>query len=293
MKFFYGRDVVTNPLYCKIRSERSRFDRKAKRLTERMWANCCQFIDANAVERARTDDFYPVWWELYVAYALSRAGVSLVPSKERPCVGRGLPDLLAANPRIWIEAVMPQPGTGADALIEPPDDSNAAFSVPAVEFVLRLRTAVQEKSAKLYQYIKDGTIQPSEATVIAVSGARLPFRFTDYPVPNIVRAVLGVGNLQIHIGIATNKVLGTSVEYRDHVLKKSEAHVSTDFFLQEESAHVSAVLYSPCDCVNYPRKPGADFILVHNPSATVPLTDDWLPAGTQYWMDGNTLRRAP
>jgi hypothetical protein len=215
----------------------------------------------------------------------------LVPTNQRPRAGKGWPDLLAAKPRIWIEAVMPQPGDGVDALTEPPANGHA-YSVPEVEFLLRLRAAIHEKSVRLSQYLKDGTIQPGEATIIAVSGARLPFRFTDYPVPNIVRAVLGVGHLQINIGIETNTVLGTSVEYRNRVLKKSGAPVSTDFFLQKESAHVSAVLYSPCDCVNYPRKPGVDFTLVHNPNASLRLPDDWLRAGTQYWMDGTTLRRA-
>jgi hypothetical protein len=286
--FFQGADAVNDPLYCKIRNADNRYLRKAQRLTERMWASCGQFIDTNATERAKKDDFYAVWWELFLAYALSRAGVALVPTSARPCTGKGRPDLLAANPRIWIEAVMPRPGTGPDALAEP--SLGEVFSVPTEAFVLRLRTAIQEKIAKLEQYLKDGTIQPGEPAIIAVSGGRLPFRFNEQPVPSIVRAVCAVGNLVLEIDRATMKRIGTSIEFRNRVVKKSDAAVATDLFLQKESAHVSAVLYSASDCVNHPRKPGADFLLVHNPNATTPIPDTWLPVGEQYWTDGHELR---
>jgi hypothetical protein len=290
MTFFYGNDEVTDPLYSKIRNPRNELDCKARLFTEQMWASCCLFIDENAIERARKDDFYAVWWELYAAYALSRAGIALVPTKDRVPSGRGHPDLVTADPPVWVEAIMPQPGIGPDAIAEPVDKS-IVFWVPRQEFVLRLRAAVQEKSTKLLQYLRDKTIPSGEATIIAVSGGRLPFRFQDYPVPNIVQAVYGVGNLQVHIAVESNTVLGTSIEYRDHVVKKSKARVPTDFFLQPESAHVSAVLYSASDCVNYPEEPGTEFILVHNPKASVPLPHHWLPVGTQYWMDGKELRR--
>src|SRR5580698_5651940 len=118
--FFDETAVAKDRLYTDIVKAPNRYLRKARRLTERMWTTCGQFVDANAQVRAWADDFYPVWWELYLAYALSEAGISLVPTKEHPLdEGRGRPDLLANGPRVWIEAVMPQAGAGADALIEP------------------------------------------------------------------------------------------------------------------------------------------------------------------------------
>ena len=119
--FFDGAAVAKERLYADIVRGPNPYLRKARRLTERMWSSCGQFVDADAPERALKDDFYPVWWELYLAYALSEAGVSLIPSNDPARnAGPGRPDLLASSPRVWIEAVMPQPGTGADALIEPP-----------------------------------------------------------------------------------------------------------------------------------------------------------------------------
>ena len=252
--FFDNPGIVNDQLYSKIRSADNRYLRKARRLTERMWSSCGQFVDANARERAKSDDFYAVWWELFLAYSLSLAGIALVPTAARPHVGKGHPDLLTANPRIWIEAVMPQPGTGPDALNEPP--LGEAYSVPVETVVLRLRTAIQEKCAKIGQYLRDGTIQPGDPAIVAVAGARLPFRFSEGPVPTIVRAVCAVGNLVLEIDRGTMKHVATTVEFNDRVSKKSKATVATDLFLQKESASVSAVLYSASDCVNYPRRPG-------------------------------------
>jgi hypothetical protein len=288
--FFYGAAVAKERLYADIVQGPNRYLRKARRLTELMWSSSGQFVDANAPLRAWADDFYPVWWELYLAYALSEAGVSLVPSKEHPRnQGKGRPDLIANSPRVWIEAVMPQPGTGTDALIEPA--AQGVFEVAADGFVLRLATALREKFDKVLRYIEEGTIPMSDAAIVAISGGRLPFHFQDYPIPNIVRALCGVGFLSTELDVQSRRRLGNYVEFRDHVDKKSKSPVPTDLFLQKESAHISAVLYSCADCVNYPRRPGMEFILVHNPNARVPLPCSWLPLGEQYWIQAGALRR--
>jgi hypothetical protein len=288
--FFHGTGVAKERLYADIVQAPNRYLRKARRMTERMWSTCGQFVDANAPLRARNDDFYSVWWELYLAYALSGAGVSLVPSNDPARkAGPGRPDLLAHSPRVWIEAIMPQPGTGADALVEPP--TQGVFDVPANEFVLRLATALREKFDKVLGYIEDGTIPRDDAAIIAISGGRLPFRFQEYAIPNIVRALCGAGFLGMELDLQSRQRPETYVEFRDHVNKKSKAPVPVDLFLQKESAHISAVLYSCADCVNYPRRPGVEFILVHNPNASVPLPGRWLPLGEQYRMQDGALQR--
>jgi hypothetical protein len=288
--FFDETVVARDRLYADIVKAPNRYLRKARRLTEHMWTNCGQFVDANAQVRAWADDFYPVWWELYLAYVLSEAGILLVPTNEHPRDGgRGRPDLLADCPRVWIEAVMPQAGGGADALIEP--TLHTVFDVPTDRFVLRLTTALREKFAKVLQYVEQGTIPISDATVVAISGGRLPFRFQEYPIPNIVRALCGVGFLSAEVDRHSLRRLETHIEFRDHVDKISKSPVSTDLFLRREFAHISAVLYSSADCVNYPRKPGLEFVLVHNPNARVPLPSGWLPVGEQYWIQNGALRR--
>lgn len=289
---FFRKDEVANDiLYSRIANPANQYESDARRLTERMWETCGHIIEPDAPERARKHDFYSVWWELYLAYALSRAGVSFVPSNARPkVVGKGRPDLLSENPRVWIEAVMPQSGDGPDALTEP--IRSGVYKVPLEGITLRLITAIRSKATVVQTYMEEGTISPSDATIIAVSGGRLPMscRYNGYPVPDPVRAVYGVSYLAREFDIQSMEQIGTSVQACGEVLKKSRSAVATDFFLQSESAHVSAVLYSYSDCVNYPRVPGSEFILVHNPQARVPLSKKWLPLGRQYSLEDQHLK---
>ena len=283
----FDKDTATDPLYNQLASPSNEHALKAKLLAEKMWECCREYIDPNA-EQAKTVDFYPIWWELYLAYALTKAGISLIPNSQRPQRDKGFPDLLATKPLIWIEAVMPEPGIGPDALKEP---SERVFTVNADPFILRLSTALASKTTKLRKYIEDRIIQPDEATIIALSGGRLPLRFLDYPIPNIVRALYGVGDITLEIGVQSGKVLDRGVKYRDNVRKQSQALVGTDLFLRPENSHVSAVLYSSADCVNFPSDPGADFLLIHNPYANVPLLSEWLKVGDQFWKDGELIQR--
>jgi hypothetical protein len=272
---------MMDPTYCKIREASNPHTLKARLFFEDIQETCGQFLGSDPVDRA-TKDFCSVWWELYLAYALDNVGIPLVTRAIRTHPEEG-PDLLTENPRIWVEAVAPKSGDGPDALSEPLPGQ--LFTVPIDDFVLRLRTAIDAKVLKLRRYIKDGTISPGDAAIIAVSGGRLPFRFTEAPIPNIVRAVFGVGSPILEINPAARKIVGRSIEYRDHVLKKSGFPVDTDVFLRDESANVSAVLYSSADCINHPAKPGTDFVLVHNPKALVPIAHRWLPIGNEYWID--------
>jgi len=251
-----------------------------------MWLECSKFIDAGAQLRACKHDFYSVWWELYLSYALTQAGVRLTPKSERPEF-KG-PDLLAADPPVWIEAVMPRPGDGRDALFEPANGQT--FEVPVKGFTLRLRSAIEEKHQKIQQYLADGTIPADQAVIIAVSGARLPFRFNEPQIPCIVRSVYAIGDSVLEINNSTKRVSDTYALHQEKILKISNAEVSLDFFLREESEHISALLYSPSDCVNHTAHPGDDFILVHNPNARTTICRSWLQVAKQFWIDGSTLR---
>jgi hypothetical protein len=286
--FFQATTVGRDPLYCDISKADNKYFLKARTLVETMWEECGQFLDPDLIDRATKDDFYTVWWELYLTYVLKRAGISLVPMKERVREKKGVPDLLARSPRTWIEAVMPTPGDGPDGLIEPPEGK--AYSVPTDLIALRLCSAIQCKMDKFSHYLEHRVIQPGDATIIALSGARLPFRFTEQQVPSIVRALYGLGSLVLVLDLATRQRRDMSIEYRDRVLKQSNAEVPTNAFLRKESAHISAVIYSPSDCVNHPPQPGVEFVLVHNPNALVPIHESWLRGADQYWLEEDFTR---
>lgn len=272
---------MMDPLYRSVREASNSHTLKAWLFFEKIQSAYGQFLGSDPRDRA-PEAFFPVWWELYLAFALDNAHIPLLARAVRSHPAKG-PDLLAENPRVWVEAVMPERGSGPDELREPRDGH--AFTVPVDDFVLRLRTAVDAKITRLTQYIDDGTIPAGDAAIIAISGGSLPVRFSEGPTPNIVRALFGVGSSVLEIDPKAKKIVGRSVEHRDHVLKKSGSPVHSGPFLRNTSAHISAVIYSSADCVNHPEKPGDDFVLVHNPKATVPIHHGWLPIGTEYWID--------
>jgi hypothetical protein len=289
-EFFQDTGTDSDPLYEKLKKPENSCCLKARNLVEHMWTACGHLVDKNLRKNARLD-FSAAWWELYLAFALTELGISVVPYNSQPRFGKGRPDIVTKKPRVWIEAVTPEAGRGPDALTEP--QIGTVFDVPVEAFILRLRNSIQNKRIAIDQYILNGTIPVSEPIIIAISGARLPFRFTEGPTPNIVRAVFGIGNLVLELDTATMKHLDTSLEHREHVVKKSNKVVSTDLFLHKEYEHITAILYSASDCVNHPTQPGRDFVLAHNPNALVRLPESWLPAADQFWIEGCTLRRVP
>lgn len=279
---FFGDGSAADLIYKKIRDATESPLCEARRFIEQMWAECSQFIDPDAPERA-AKEYNSVFGELYVAYTLHSAGVPLVARANRTPSRKG-PDLLSENPRVWIEVVTPAAGEEPHGLIEP--EPYKVFDVPTDAYVLRLLNAIVEKSKKFKAYRDQGTISSTDATVIAISGARLPFRFNEGPIPRIVQAVLGVGALAIEIDPISRKIVDRSVEYSDSVAKNAGASVMTDVFLKSDYAHVSAILYSPADCVKRPAVPGPDFTLVHHANPTTRIHHGWLSFGVEYWIDG-------
>lgn len=140
------------------------------------------------------------------------------------------------------------------------------------------------------KYISRGYIKAGQAAVIAVSGALLEHRYSELPIPRIVRALCGVGDLVLDLDRTTRKITGHSVQQFDEIHKASGEPVRTDLFFDPGYARVSAVMYSPSCWVCHPYVPGDEFIVVHNPLATTPLPDGWLPAGKECWFDGMSVR---
>jgi hypothetical protein len=116
-------------------------------------------------------------------------------------------------------------------------------------YVLRLRTAIDEKAKKIKSYMQRGIIQRGEATAIAVSGGRLEYRFAEGIIPKIVRAAFAVGNVAVHLDESTGETGGQSVEYRDEARKTKVLPVNPDIFLDKHYAHISALIYSCLDCL--------------------------------------------
>ncbi len=288
METFFKPGNFTCPIYCRTRDKTDEYNTRGREFMEALWRDCAAFLDPDALQRA-TQSMPMVFWELYLAYTLNTSGISLQPQARTKQNQKG-PDLFAANPDVWIEAIMPGLGTGPDAMEYPP--VSAAYDTPVGSFILRLRGALWTKARVTTEYMKAGLIQTGQATVIAISGAMLPTAIGESPVPRILKALLGVGDLVLHLDPRTGQTVSHSVEHRDEVERGGRPAVRTDPFLDPAYSHISAVVYSPCDWVTHPEKPGPDFTVIHNENAGIKLPRGWLQVGDEFWREGNELHSA-
>jgi hypothetical protein len=127
------------------------------------------------------------------------------------------------------------------------DRLGQAYDVPGDAYVLRLTGAIELKSRKYLEYAKRGYIKEGDTTIIAISAAKLNFRFNDLPTPRIVSAVLAAGPLTVHLDRQTGTAIDEYLAFRESIKKNAAAIANTDMFLRPECCHVSAVLYSVCD----------------------------------------------
>lgn len=72
---FFQPGLATDPVYDHVRSCSNDILKKACAFTEVMWQACGAYVDADSPARAKRA-LMPVWWELYLAYAL------LLPAKQ-------------------------------------------------------------------------------------------------------------------------------------------------------------------------------------------------------------------
>lgn len=228
------------------------------------------------------------FWELYVAQALRTHGVSLVSRAARTKAG---PDFLIKQPRIWVEAIAPGPGSGADQVPELPLDG-LARNVPDDPIQLRYLCAIDEKRKKFDRYRAQGIVGHDEPCVIALNGAEAT-NSGDWDPPRIVRLLFGIGWPVAHISRATGQVSSWSYQNRASVTKANGAQVSATGFLDGSTPGIAAILFSlatPWNACDF--KPGRDFMVVHNPDAAAKLPLGFFPGYREYHVVDGQLNVA-
>lgn len=255
---------------------------KQKDLIEDLWERYRSHADPGFQQKIARS-FHPHFWEMYLACVLMDRGYQLAPKDD----AKG-PDIciLNADRRLWVEAVAPGCGEGADAVPVPRIDS--AEYAPVGRIILRLRSAIEEKWQKYKSYVTAGILSPTEPYVIAVNGGYVPeVGAIGSGLPYIVQAVSGLGSQYVSLDRNTLEIVDQGYSDLPFVQKAAGAQVPTGIFVDGGYAGVSAVLYSGVRIRSLPVGHGSEFVLVHNETATNPLTKGWV-GGSEFWSENGT-----
>jgi hypothetical protein len=200
--------------------------------------------------------------------------------------GKG-PDIQVGSVEAWFEAIAVTAGEGPDAV--PGYSFGEVARVPDDAFKLRLSAAIQTKFLIYQKYLQTKIVEPSEPFVIAVNAGGVPFVYQEDFLPRIVCVLFPFGPPAIPFDLRTNTFGDLYFTYRSELKKKSGTSIPMNFFEQEESRGISAVVYSSAKAFNCRGVLGRDLILIHNPMAVSPLPRGFLPVGRECWRDGETL----
>jgi hypothetical protein len=271
---------ATDPGYANVRDSPNLIEAKA--FTESLWEIYQPFADKHAQLDAQKH-FRERFWEMYVACAFLKRGVQIHKA------GDAGPEFYfkVDRRRVWVEAVAPGAGEGPDKV--PAIVFGDAYTVPDDKVVLRFTSVVQAKLQKLKSDVSKGLLGEDESVILAINSRGVPHAPYPARIPYFVKAVLPFGNLTLEIDRATKAVMDQYHVYHPEIHKENNAPVSTAIFLDPSSAQIAAVIHSGVDCANRPVSIGAEFDVLHNPSANTPLPRSLFRWCAQHHFSENEL----
>lgn len=272
---FFSKDSAPDPFYACVRDDPSRKD--DRNFVEELWQEYAPYAEPEFLEDAKRD-FHAKIWEMYLACVFLKNGFQLQKKtkKEGPDIC-----LLTQSKLIWIEAIAPGSGTGADAV--PGYDVS---KTPKDKVLLRFTSAIIEKHKKYQNYIRDKIISTDDTYIIAVNGGIVPHAI----VVDIVSCLFSYGNPVVIFDKRTMKQVDFRHEYRDTIKKSNDAPVSTNIFEDETYNGISAVLYSVSNVVIHPKNIGTEIQFVLNHLAKNKLPLGIFPFGRECWMENDGLK---
>ena len=268
--------------YVVLRDRVHAVDQRAK--VEKMWSVFEPYADSS-FRSAAMQQFHQRYWEMYVAVALLHRGHAITKH------GNDGPEFSfqVNGQRIWLEAVAPTRGVGADAV--PEITCGERYTVPVEQVLLRFTNAFCEKQQRFAAARSKGIVKAEDAYLLAINSRGVPHAPYSGTVPFYIQALLPVGSLAMEIDKATKKVVDSYHNYRPVVKKSNEAEVSTSAFLDPSSAFCTGVLHSAVDAANHPQELGGDFSFLHNPSATHQLGSGVFPWAEQFTFSDWQLQK--
>lgn len=280
----FADDPATDIGYCNVRAAADEHMRKAREHCELLWKMHEPYADPHFRTEIRSN-FDARYWEMYLTTFLIRDGYAVCCPKPGPDVG-----IVSEGRRIWFEATTPTHGDAADQVPElkfiAPGEEPVMQDVPNEKMVLRYLNSISGKYNEQFAgWLRKKIVAPEDAFVIAINPRRLRREFVDADPPRILQAAFALGSPYMAIDPKTSNVVEAGYQFRDTIKKSSGAPVSTGVFHRSEYAGLSGLLCSRVDAANQPEQMGADFQLVPNPWAKIPLPEKLRLKGTYFRIE--------
>lgn len=222
--------------------------------------------------------FWSRMWEALLYRHLS----SITPEVSSAAEGPDFHVTINGTP-IYVEAITPEPiGLPPEWLAPVRSGQTHVSTFPHVSMLLRWTAAIKEKRNCIAKYRRNGRVDQSVPTVIAVNSSQLsrfPDEFGITQWPFAVEATFPIGPFAAVINRESGKLERYNQSLRFSVPNHNGSPVPTDSFLNPDYECVSAVLGCARSYVDAGPIPTS---LVHNPLASVPLPPGLLGATQEY-----------
>lgn len=215
---------------------------------EKLWQVYQPFASAHFQRNFLTDEskFDSLMWEMILGVAFLEHGYQLQPSKSD-----NRPDLciVLKGQKIWIECCLPRRGDpgNPNSVQEIPSDGEF-HEVDPDKSVLRCTAKLAEKKAQHKKWIEDGVCIENEPFIIAINGHNLRLNIHDASLPDILRALYGLGDRYVTFDVKDLSHKESGYQFKPAIVKSGNAKVPrpipTTFFLERDNNHISGVIYS-------------------------------------------------
>lgn len=229
------------------------------------WAEVSQFCEPNFVQEMQGPKFYARLWELNLRYAF-RDHILRAPSSAEP-------DVICSQ--YVVEGVVPEPIRVPDLQLD-----GRVYDYPTLEISSRITSVIVDKHKQLQQRMNAKNPRTDYSSTPYITGIGLPQReFREAKGPSgldiVEEIIMGVGPIAMSIsadgGAASFR---TTTKTTMSTINGSEYEIA--YFLREEYADISAVLWSSTDVPET-----SDIKILLNPNARLPIDPDTLPSQMQ------------
>jgi len=274
----YLRDLLDHPEF-----------EKNRQYLESLWEEFEPYADKNYMSEF-CRDFHPRFWEMYLGCSFLEHNYRLMHrfSDAGPDIKLDLDGLT-----VWIEAVAPKKGKGADAVPGLNNDESEKvqwFRVPEEKIILRFTSEIKDKNKKYLDYLAKEIVKFNEPFVIAINGYEVWPYSEDPDIPLICKAAFPIG--QPTIPWDDDDSFGEEeYSFRPVINKSNNSPVFTNDFLTGNLDGISGILFSLSNYLILPQIAGEDMIFIQNPTAKNPLPNNWINFGLEYWLEPGKLYR--